>query len=345
MPAHNPPLPTMGRWLAVVGGITAVALAVFLVGFAVIRADLPPRIATHWGSDGVDGTQSHGALSFSVAGILLGLLAFHAVLARFIPAEGRRVLGASCSGLAAFIAVGIGGTVWAQRGLSDPAQADSAVGGLVAGAVAAIPAAFLAWRLMPVWVPDASDVPPGRHRAGSGRQPAPGGAPGAAGAGQGSPEPAGVAHLRATGSWSAPIPAGTIGYWILGITVLMGIGLIATPARWISTPIMLVIAGIVGAMTRARLVVDREALKVTSGPITWLRAPLRTVATADVEVISPLGDFGGYGLRYARKGKGFVTVGGPALHVVVPGGSDVWVSCADPGEAAAVLVTAIGTSR
>ena len=333
--------PTMGRWLLVVGTLLVIAVAALLSMYATIRADLPVQVASHWGGDGIDSTQSPRAFITTTVALLVGLSALQALIAWFIPVEGRRVLGVAAAALIGLLGLGLGGTLWSQRGLTDPYAAPSPGGWLALGFALAVPLAGLAWWLLPTHIPDL----PAEQRTGM-----------SAGAPRFGAARAGVLASGASGSgsdgggsaelpWRDRVPAGSAGAVMLGLLVVLAVGLAVTPARWVAVPVVLLVALLVGSMARSELVVDQEGVRVQAyGRVRWLRAPKSTIAFADVEPVRPLAQFGGYGLRYGMRGRGFVTVAGPALHLSIPGSADTWISCAHP-ELAAALVNELLSGR
>jgi hypothetical protein len=124
-------VPGGGRYLA-----TAVAFPVIVVvaGLALVAASwsqLPPVVASHWGPNGVDGTQTVGA--FTVAASLL-------------------VLGISL-GTVLF------GSLLGQRGVTDPSAATLSPWLFLLGALIGAALGAVAWRLNPVLPrPDSGDA-------------------------------------------------------------------------------------------------------------------------------------------------------------------------------------------
>lgn len=296
--------PSMRHWVAVVGGACALLLAVLLGGYLLIRGDLPDQVASHWGTDGVDATSSPASFVAMTAALQVGGCLLLGVVAAVLPTESRQTLGVVAVGMSAFFTVALGGSVFAQRGVTNPHSAT--VGGWLAlGFAAAVPAAGLAWWLLPAVVPPADER----------REP---------------PSAAADDSPEVVPPWSAPVPAGSGGYVVAGLLALLAVGLATTPARWVAVPVILLVLAGVLAMSRARLEIGSDGIRVRSlSVITWLRADPATIASASADSVSPLGDFGGYGLRYSLRGKGFVTCSGPALVLRVPHGADIFISIAD----------------
>ena len=119
------------------------------------------------------------------------------------------------------------------------------------------------------------------------------------------------------------------------------------PLAWVAvsvSPWLWLVAGLVGglmvAVTSARVVVDRDGVRVSTLGLSWSRIPIERVASAEVGQVSALGDFGGWGWRIGRDGRrGFVTRSGEALVVHRRGEPDVLVTVDDARGAAAVVNT------
>ncbi len=325
--------PTMTRWLIVTGGGTALGAAGLIATYLAIRADLPPRVASHWGLDGVDATQDPAALVATLIAVNLGCLLLLGALAAVGPIEVRRPLAMTVAALTGVLMIGVGGTLWAQRGLADPYAATDATRWLALGFAAAAPLAGLAYWLLPTHIPTPRDPlsrgagAPSAGEAEAGLSRGAGAAAGASAGGAAARFELPSEPLVGDGPWIVPVPAGVSGYVIAGLLGVLALGLVTTPARWVATPLFLMVALGVLAMTRAQLVIDAESVRVRSlGRITWLRVPVRVIRGVEVAQARPMADFGGYGLRYTPAGRAFITRPGPALKLRVPTGADTWIS-------------------
>lgn len=335
--------PTMRRWSVVVGGLAVAGILAILLLYAVIRTDLPERVASHWGTDGVDATQTPRAFVTSLVLLEGGIVAFLGMLSAALPVEARRILGATAGGLTGLFVVGIGGSLYAQRGLTDPYAAQD-VGGWIALGLAAgvVLAGLIAW-LLPTHIPAANDALlspiPARSRATGDITPIAGSAASASDEDATVPDGSSREGTAYGLPWSAPVPPGTGGYVVIGLLALLALGLAATPARWIAAPVILAVGLLVFAMTRCRVLIDADGVRVRGFGITWLRAPAATISSAEASTARPMAEFGGYGLRYSLHGRGFVTTSGPALRLRIPHGTDTWISVREedlPGALAAV---------
>lgn len=311
--------PTMTRWLLVVGGIVALVLAAFLALFAAIRDELPAQVASHWGTDGVDGVSSAGSVLWTLVVLVAGIFVLMGVLSAALAVEARRLLGMVTVGLTGLLAVGLGGSLVMQRGLVDPHAAGDVGGQFALGLVAGAALAALVFWLLPTRVPPATAHTEAAAKGSTtGADQAGGTASGDAA--DGLPEPEVVLP------WSAAVPAGRGGYVVLGLLLLLGVGLATTPASVVATPVIVLVAVAVVAMLRSRLRIDESGVQVRGLGITWLKAPAETIGGAEAGQVRPLAEFGGYGLRYSLHGRGFVTLGGPALRLRIPNGADTWIS-------------------
>jgi hypothetical protein len=248
--------------------------------------------------------------------LLLGLTAFFGLIARNLPSDGRRLLAATAGGTAALIAVLTYGTVLTQAGLSDPYKAVISARVIVAAVVLVVVAVSALWRLNPL---------PTRVRA-----------PGATLSADAHTIDAAPGERLAWVGRSAP--AG----WLMGI--LGVIVAAATAVSWVSgggwTAVIPVAAGALAVvMLSARVVINDNGIRVASAGIPWLRVPLDEVRGASGSSINPFVDFGGFGMRYGRSKRGFVTRKGEALLLEQADGTKTYVSINHADQAAAVVNT------
>lgn len=315
--------PTMLRWVAVVGSFVIAGFSTFAGLAASWRDRLPAQVASHWGGSGVDDTQSLDAFIATAGAAVAGTTLLLGLVARFAPAAIRRVLGATQAGMGLYLTTAFAGSLYDQVGLTDPYAAPAPGGWLGVGIVPGALAAYLAWRLLPaqeiaVTITD--------------------------------PLPTGVTTLATRPgeqlSWVGRVPLSAAPYVLLGLTSAVGV-FIAWQA---GTPWAGVLPAVVGAvvvwMCRATVLVDRAGLRVRSaGRVTWLRIPLDRIRQAQADQVRPLAEFGGWGLRWGVRGRGFVTRTGPALRVDAADGSSTWVSVDDAEQAAATLNTLTAAQR
>ena len=230
----------MTRWLIVTGGGAALGAAGLIATYLAIRADLPPRVASHWGLDGVDATQDPAALVATLIAVNLGCLLLLGALAAVGPIEVRRPLAMTVAALTGVLMLGVGGTLWAQRGLADPYAATDATRLLALGFAAAAPLAGLAYWLLPTHIPTPRDPlswgagAPSAGEAEAGLSRGAGAAAGAFAGGAAARFELPSEPLVGDGPWIVPVPAGVSGYVIAGLLGVLALGLVTTPARWVA---------------------------------------------------------------------------------------------------------------
>ena len=310
-----PPAPGYGRFLATVGAAVGLVVAVGLVLVATRWSSVPDVVASHWGRDGVDGTSTRAAFLRLMTGLTVGVPLLLALLARSVPADGRRLLAAVCGAVAALTGTLGYGALVRQSGLTDPRQAPGPwpllLGGLVVGLVLAV----ALWRLNP---------PAATRRAPGARVPAdaprlPGDVEGRlAWVGQASPSPAVSAVVGGLLLAVAAVVA-VLNPWSALVPAVVGLGLLIA--------------------LHATVTVDARGLRVASGFSTWLHVPLDQVTAAETTTLSPLREFGGFGLRYGKDKRGYVVATGEALVVHQADGTTTYVTTPHADRAAATLNT------
>ena len=306
--------PGRGRYLLTVLGLPVLVVGVGLVLAAASWSQLPPVVASHWGPEGVDGTQGRLAFTVSAAVIVTvigGLLGLAGLL---LPPDGRRVMAAVVGALSGFLGTVLFGALIGQRGVPDASAATLSswvfVLGLVAGALLAV----LAWLLNPV--PPRPHLPPVAVPPDAPRLPVAEG------------------ERLVWFGWTASAP--WIGWIAVGL-VVVGCVVAVTAAPWAAIgPAIAIVILLLSA--HPRVVVDADGLHVTSaGFLRWLTVPLSEIAYADRSELHALRDFGGLGLRFRTDERAFVTRSGEALRVVQRDGTRTYVSMDDAADAAAVL--------
>src|SRR5690242_6767958 len=96
--------PGSGRYLGTVIGIPILVVGLGLVLVASAWDQLPPVVASHWGPDGVDGTQDRLAFTVTASAITLGICLLLGAFGWLLPPDGRRVIVAVVGGLGGFLA-------------------------------------------------------------------------------------------------------------------------------------------------------------------------------------------------------------------------------------------------
>jgi hypothetical protein len=292
----------------VVAAVTAGGGALLLWS---VRDSLPERIATHWGPDGApDGFSTLAGIIGPGLGITIGLTVMLTLLGRVVRHE--PTMGAVSSGTAVFLAVVLFGSAYAQRGLADASNSPLSnwvmVGALAAGTVVGILVGLLLRGRV-------AGVPP-------------------------SEVPFEARHL----TWSGRLRPSRIALVVLAsaiaLTLGLGIWMWAASGVWFVTLLgMLLLPAL--PMLKATVDVSAEGLRVSAVGIQLLRVPRERIVDATVTKVSPLGDYGGWGLRGGFDGSwGWVTAEGEALRIRRHGMRDL-VFTVDAAAEAARTVNAL----
>ncbi|MGO1316324.1 MAG: DUF1648 domain-containing protein [Cellulomonadaceae bacterium] len=288
------------------------------------RHELPDPIAIHWSGSAPDGFGSFSSFVWPMLGIgalfCIGMWALGFWAGR--AASTRRVANATSLWFAVFLAVLTGGSLAAQRGLADAADAGSIDGVLlVALAVSTLAAALAAW------------VTPGDR-------PQPAGSAGPADA----TRLALPATVRATWIRTATSRVG-IGAGIAAAASVLTISLVAQ--LWTMVALAFILTGLCLAMFRWHLRVDSTGFLAFSA-LGWPRVhiPVEEIVTARTTTVHPIGDFGGWGWRIGRGGAtGIVLRRGEAIEIERTGGRTLVVTTDDAATAAALLNTIVERFR
>lgn len=303
------------------------AAASVLVTFSFLN-ELPDPVATHWGAEGVDGFSGRASAPWiggglaAAFGVGMGLVFLAA--SRKAP-QLLRAAGAMACGLTGFIAtIGVA-SLWIQRGLEDARNASDSAGpvgvALLGGALGAALGAIVT----------------------------PGQVPGAAHAEEPVPADAPRAELDPTaGDWtrwvvSVPLLLVVLGSGLLGTVVLILVGMRgATPWLLMGVPSLLALS--MGAF-RVRIGQDGLVVRSLVG-VPRFTVPLCEIAQAEVSTVSPLRDYGGWGIRANGKGGfGVIMRSGEALQVRRGDGSRYVVTMDDARTAAGLLNTLVDAHR
>lgn len=314
------------RRLLALGALLPLAIAA--AGAALILSwlpTLPGEVAVHWTSSGADGF----APPLTLAGVLLlSAVLFGAIVvtALWNASGGRggngRILLAVSAGLPTFLAVAFAGILTPQSGGGDPRTIEFPVAALVAGIGCAAAVGALAWMLAPT-------APP-RDRM---------------------PEPvenlqlARDARVVWIGTASAPRPLLLVIGGVAAVLLLVGAALTFT----IGAPGLVLLAAsailVVACLTlswRVRIDDDGLVARPLIG-IPVVRVSLGQVKEASVIDVSPVDDFGGWGLRYSSSGTGVILRTGTALRLDQTGGA--FTITLDDAPRAAGLVNALIARR
>lgn len=312
--------------------LVSALLPLLLVGvFGVVAAswlpDLPRTVAVHWTVDGPDGFASPW-LAILLPAVITVLFVVITVAAAWRPAESghptvtQKILLATAPALAALLVVGLGGSLWGQRGLTDPAAAPSVLPWLGIGLAVGVVVFIAAWFVLP---------------------------------------PGDRTPLRGAPAEPLPIPSTSAAYWsrtvalepamwvLIGTIAAVVVGLtVFVPQSAVIGLIVLVLMLAAALLTGAwRVTADRRGLTVRG----ILGVPVVRVAADDIAQVRlvevhPTADFGGWGVRQAPGGRfGIVLKAGQAIEVVRRNGRSVTVTVDDAATGAGVLAALTGALR
>lgn len=311
-PSTRPSTVSMSRWIAVTGALSAAVAGAGTVLGLWLRPDLPAQVASHYGTDGVDATQSLTAYLATGALILLGTGAFLGVIAVAVPGDGRRILGAAQCGVAGLVGGLLYGSLLGQRGLSDPYLAPAPGPWILVGVLLGAVLAVAAGRLL-------------RPATAVASRPATVDGSARGEAGPAAPE------------WQGTTPWARGAGVVIALAAMLAVVIAVLVDPWVAVIPCLVLVAMIG-MLHGRVTIDATGLRVTTlGRVTWVRLALADIRAAGTDSVSPLGDFGGFGLRYRHGGRGFITRAGPALRVESRDDTVTWVTVEDAEDAARVL--------
>lgn len=320
-------------WVGVVAPFALLAIAAAIV--LAWMPELPDPIASHWGTDGVDGFVSKAAFLPTILAIGAGVILLDVVLAfaghrmpqsSTKPPMGQwgaasRFLGAINLGLGVLFAVILVSSTAVQRGLTDAAEAPSIGGWAALGMLGAVVFTVIGWFLQPK-----SPVP-------------------AASASR----PAGSIPLAASerAAWFGTATMARSGVVVLVASLALLVAMTAffaakgDEAWWILAVTAVVIAVLIATMVVFRVRVNAGGLRARS-LLGWpnTRIPLENIAKIETVQINPMAEFGGWGWRIAVDGRrGIVLRAGEALQVTQTGGRVFVVTVDGASDAAAVLET------
>jgi hypothetical protein len=281
-----------------------------------LRDRLPAEVASHYGADGVDATQSLTAYLVSSGAVLAVITVMLAALTLAMPGDARRVLGATQLMLSAVLGMTLYGSLVGQLGLADARRAPLPGPWLAAGLGLGAPLAVLGWRLLR---PTTAPRPAVRDRLPAN--------------GPLRTDPARGSDL----AWSGRTPWSAGASVVVALVVALAVIFTVAIDPWVGLIPAIVGVSLVG-MLRGRVGIDADGVRVRSfGRLTWVHIPVEQVRFADADTISPLRDFGGYGLRYGLRGRGFVTRAGEALRAECHDGPATWVTVEGAAAAAEAL--------
>lgn len=289
---------------------------------------LPDPVALHWGLDGVDRVGS-------LAGLIAPFAALAGVLCLPLVVGSSLVTGTwrrGVVGLSAAMAALTGGLTVGM--LAVQLDVDDATTVASPGAAVAIPlVAALVIGILAAWLAGPEPALPADD-----------------------PVPADAARLTLPDGgravWSAPLPAIPLAVPVIAVGVLLATAValgVLTGSWWMLLPMALL--SVVLLLTLGwRVQIDRTGLRL-SAVLGWprYRVPVGTITRADVVEIDPMREFGGWGVRVGRGGRGgslgFVTRRGEGIAVERSGAATVVVTVDGAEQAAALLNTMIDRER
>lgn len=318
--------------LAIVAVIVPFALAV--VGVALQLAwlpELPETVATHWnfaGEPDAFGPAWSMPVLLGAIGVLFPVM-FGVILARTVRPEGptatQKLLAVASLFAVTLAGIAVTTSVAIQRGLTVGASSPTILPTLWIGLACGLVLAAAGWFFLPRAVSGAS-------ARGAATPPLPV-APGEL--------VVWVGHARFS-TWIIILLSA-----VVAIATALIVFVIATRGIWplVIIPIVLAVSVLGTASWRVR--VDQAGL--TARPtLGW---PMYRIAPADIETaatttVVPLGEFGGYGLRWGLgRRMGIVTRGGEALEVQRRDGRALVVTVDDAATAAGLLTALAARSK
>lgn len=308
----------VGAWVPLVMLAVAVALQVMWL------PQLPDPVATHFSGSGPDGfgpAITYPLMTVGVGALFLAITVF-GVLA---PAKSTgwgataRFMGAFMPAMLLMILIGTTWSVHSQRGLSDAMLAPDPGLFLLIGAGVGLVYGSIAWFVQP-----ALTIAPADMREASARTI--------------------VAGERA--AWMRTLRVQGAGLWVMvaALVVMISSAIVTTltgsSAAWWLWTLAVLIAVLFATMFVFRVRIDDSgftARSILGFPV--FRIPLAEIAAARTLTVSPLADFGGWGLRLAPgMGFGIILQAGSALQIERTNGKRLTITIDDAERAADVLL-------
>ena len=319
--------PSQRLRIALVSGAAPLVIVALGAG-ALLRIDgLPDPIATHWNAAGEpDGFGTVAGTVILLAAVVAVFSLLSTITTSLLRASaGRsyvpRVLVATSVWLSAFLVVGIGGSVWQQRGLVDAGDAPTPALALLVAFVIALPLGVGAWFATPT--PATIERPT-----------------------TDSPALDLAADERVLWVRSATPATHFVVVFVLGIVLVVSAAIVGAAVGAhavipvLIAPIVILILASTTLFWRVRIdatgFVARSALGVPR-----FTYPIASIVEARAVDLVPLGEFGGWGIRFGSGGRlGIVLRRGEALEIEREDGR-VLVITVDDAETAAALVNGL----
>lgn len=288
--------------------------------------DLPDPAATHFNGSSPDGFGPAWTYPVLTEAVVLVMVALTAVIGWQSQRFGswgltQRLVGALMPGFVLLVTVDLTWTVESQRGLADAADAPQPGWLMLVGAAVGLAYGVAAWFLQL----DVRTVPDGAREARA--------------------RSVGTAEKVA---WMQTVTPGPAARAILGVTLLAvaltAVGMTvwndSTAAALVLWGVLLLLVLSTAMMTAFRVRIDASGLSVRSvlGVPRW-QIPLHEITAARSIPVNPLGDFGGWGVRWQPgAGVGIVTRRGEALQVEYRNGKRLTVTVDDSARASDLLM-------
>ena len=331
--SERPPL-AVRRFMLVAVGLPIAITALALVVQVLLLPTLPDPVATHWGIDGRANGFGPAWIMLAVGVVVgLGIPLLMAVfglsgLRRGDRGATYRLMGATAFAMSVLMAVIGTGALVIQSGLTDAAEAPGIAFVTLGAFVLAAAAGVIGWLLQPNEPCRATTLSVGNPLALSDTEKV---------------------------VWLQRVSLARPGAIVLGaaIALLVAIfvvnGLLGAPgwSQLIIGGSALLVAALVSTSLAFHVRVDDEGLRVTSVTgIPRVHIPLDEVARAEAVEVSPLGEFGGWGLRWAPGGGfGVVLRTGPGIRVIRTNGKVFTVTVDDAETGAALLGSLAARTR
>lgn len=290
------------------------------------RGQLPEVVATHWGPDGRADAFKPTAQLYVENAVIAGVLPLFVVVIGLVMKQGR-VMGPISAATAIFISGVSNGSAWMQRGMTDEqVRGTSADWPIVVASVVAVVVGALLWLIF-------------RQRPGDEAVPA----------NIDATAPRLLVDDAVTLAWTGRTRVARAAMVVLGlgslssavpVPMMLAAGMLGSALLMALLTILIVVLGLAMA---ANVTVDGRGVRARAlGFIPWFDVPLEAIAGATVVNVSPLGDFGGWGMRAGFNGeRGLITASGPALRIDRGEQGPFLVTIADAEAAAATLNTLV----
>ncbi|MDL9980719.1 DUF1648 domain-containing protein [Microbacterium candidum] len=300
--------------------LTVVSVVVQLL----LMPSMPDPVATHWGPGGAPNGFGSAWVS-PVLTVVLGLLLPGLIAITVLPGLRRghrgaayRLLGAMALALAVLAAVLMTWTYAMQAGLASAKDGPSATVPLIVSFAASVLAGFAGWFLQPK-----------QEEAGAASLPS---APVALAPGE-------RAVWMQTTTSSRPAVIAITAAVLLTAALTIWIAFTGEArAAWILGIVTVILIAAAASTLSFNLRVDDTGLTVTSVVgIPRFHVPLADITAARATTVTPMADFGGWGIRYLPGRFGVVLRTGPAIEVARTSGRLFVVTAPDAATGAALL--------